>query len=83
VGGFANGHTLKPGGGGEGWDSGYAATLQLPGASAVEEGFTWRNVLASYVHLHFGSNPKLAASLVERCRQANLPPLAATLMLVS
>jgi cobyrinic acid a,c-diamide synthase len=27
------------------------------------------NTLASYVHLHFGSNPALATALVERCRQ--------------
>jgi cobyrinic acid a,c-diamide synthase len=27
------------------------------------------NTLASYVHLHFGSNPALAPALVERCRQ--------------
>jgi cobyrinic acid a,c-diamide synthase len=27
------------------------------------------NTLASYVHLHFGSNPALAPTLVERCRQ--------------
>lgn len=69
VGGFGNKTVLKPGTGGEGWDAGYAATLQVPGSEPVEEGFTWRNVLASYVHLHFGSNPRLAAALVERCRQ--------------
>ena len=73
VGGFANRTPLKPGAGGEGWDAGYAATLQIPGAQAVEEGFTWRNVLASYVHLHFGSNSKLASALVEQCRQVECP----------
>lgn len=69
MGDFANKPPLKAGADGEGWDAGYTATLQVPGAQAVEEGFTWRNVLASYVHLHFGSNTKLATALVERCRQ--------------
>ena len=69
VGGFANGTVIRAGSGGEGWDAGYSATLQTPGAEPVDEGFTWRNVLASYVHLHFGSNPALAAALVDRCCQ--------------
>jgi cobyrinic acid a,c-diamide synthase len=33
----------------------------------IEEGYTIRNVLASYAHLHFASNPNLATTLVERC----------------
>ena len=70
VGGFSNGSVIRVGAPGEGWEAGYAATLQTPGAAPVEEGFTWRNVLASYVHLHFGSNPELATALVDRCRQA-------------
>ena len=78
MGGFANRTVLKPGAGGEGWDAGYAATLQVPGAEPVEEGFTWRNVLASYVHLHFGSNPKLATALVDQCRQARTIPESQT-----
>jgi len=33
----------------------------------VEEGYATRNVLASYAHLHFASNPAIAAAFVERC----------------
>ena len=32
-----------------------------------QEGYSEENVLASYVHLHFASNPRLAASLVAAC----------------
>jgi len=39
------------------------------GAASRLEGYTQDNVLASYVHLHFGSNPEVARSLVEHCRR--------------
>ncbi|HIJ87000.1 MAG TPA: cobyrinate a,c-diamide synthase [Desulfuromonadales bacterium] len=32
------------------------------------EGFRIRNCLASYIHLHFGSNPEIAVRFVELCR---------------
>jgi cobyrinic acid a,c-diamide synthase len=38
------------------------------GGVAVSEGYGDRNVLASYVHLHFGSNPEVARHLVASCR---------------
>jgi cobyrinic acid a,c-diamide synthase len=31
------------------------------------EGYLFRNILASYIHLHFGSNPDMAHRFVERC----------------
>jgi cobyrinic acid a,c-diamide synthase len=38
-----------------------------------DEGYVLNNVLASYVHLHFASNPTLAAGLVQSCRRWNGP----------
>jgi cobyrinic acid a,c-diamide synthase len=38
------------------------------GGEAVAEGYCKNHVLASYVHLHFGSNPEVARHLVDRCR---------------
>jgi cobyrinic acid a,c-diamide synthase len=38
------------------------------GGAAVSEGFSQNRVLASYVHLHFGSNPEVARHLVASCR---------------
>ncbi len=36
-----------------------------------EEGYLKRNVLGSYIHLHFGSNPEVAKNFVEYCRKAS------------
>ena len=33
------------------------------------EGYRYKNCLASYIHLHFGSNPELAAHFVASCRK--------------
>lgn len=33
------------------------------------EGYRYKNCLASYIHLHFGSNPEMAAAFVDHCRQ--------------
>jgi cobyrinic acid a,c-diamide synthase len=32
------------------------------------EGYRYKNCLASYIHLHFGSCPKMAVTFVENCR---------------
>lgn len=37
-------------------------------------GFRYRNCLAGYMHLHFGSNPEFARSFVAACRDAELQP---------
>jgi cobyrinic acid a,c-diamide synthase len=33
------------------------------------EGYHYKNCLASYIHLHFGSCPEIAVTLVENCRK--------------
>jgi cobyrinic acid a,c-diamide synthase len=38
------------------------------GVDLGEEGFRYRNCLASYIHFHFGSNAGIASSLVAACR---------------
>jgi cobyrinic acid a,c-diamide synthase len=39
------------------------------GDALRSEGYLYKRCLASYVHLHFGSNPQLAASLVEAAQR--------------
>jgi cobyrinic acid a,c-diamide synthase len=34
-----------------------------------DEGYSFRNVLASYIHLHFGSAPSVAQHLVSKARE--------------
>ncbi|MFQ5896112.1 MAG: cobyrinic acid a,c-diamide synthase, partial [Nitrospinota bacterium] len=43
-------------------------TSLAPGDAERLEGFRAENVLASYCHLHFLSNPQVAEALVEGCR---------------
>jgi len=48
---------------------------QLSGRGDAQrvEGYLVDNALLSYVHLHFGSNPRLAPSFVEACARARRP----------
>ena len=39
------------------------------GRTGIREGFQMKQVLGSYVHLHWGSNPAVAPNLVEYCRR--------------
>jgi cobyrinic acid a,c-diamide synthase len=58
----------------EGWPAGTKvdgepirdAFSLVAGHGARGVGYAWRRVLASYVHLHFGSAPRLPQALVER-----------------
>jgi cobyrinic acid a,c-diamide synthase len=38
------------------------------GRELATEGYRYRNCLASYIHLHFGSNPAIARGFVTACR---------------
>ena len=38
------------------------------GKRSFQEGFVHENTLASYLHLHFGSNPKIARNIISACR---------------
>lgn len=38
-----------------------------PAGAEVSEGYTFKNTLASYIHLHFASNPSFAEGFVKRC----------------
>ncbi|MBN2075777.1 MAG: cobyrinate a,c-diamide synthase [Dehalococcoidales bacterium] len=39
--------------------------------NSFKEGFKINNLLASYIHIHFGSDPQLAPNFVESCRRFN------------
>ncbi len=43
--------------------------LERPGGGRRDEGYVVGGTLATYVHLHFGSNPALAPGFVEACRR--------------
>jgi cobyrinic acid a,c-diamide synthase len=44
----------------------YLVTRQ--GKELAAEGYCYRNCLASYIHLHFGSNPTIAPAFVDACK---------------
>jgi cobyrinic acid a,c-diamide synthase len=44
----------------------YRVTRQ--GVELAGEGYSYRNCLASYIHLHFGSNPGIAPAFVAACK---------------
>lgn len=48
--------------------------MRIESDKAVEEleGYMQGNAMASYVHLHFGSNPTVAPAFVERCRYISI-----------
>lgn len=62
-----------------GWDLERIYALRArPGGPAVAEGYRRGSVVASYVHAHWASNPRLAASLVQACVDARAHRSGAT-----
>ena len=51
---------------------GVTGDLQKP----AKEGYSWKNVLASFVHLHFRSNPVLASHFVGVCSLVDVDELS-------
>lgn len=45
-----------------------AYLLEAQGESPRQEGYLYKNVLGTYVHQHFGSNPAMARNFVLNCR---------------
>lgn len=45
-----------------------AYILETEGESPREEGYLYKNVLGTYVHQHFGSNPAMAQNFVLNCQ---------------
>ncbi len=56
----------------------YRITARQAGEAAAE-GYCLNNVLASYVHLHFGSNPEVARHLVNSCLAYKTKTIISTL----
>jgi cobyrinic acid a,c-diamide synthase len=54
----------------------YHVQYSLSG-QAEPEGFAYKNVLASYIHLHFRGSPVIAASLVEAARRSQIAEVRA------
>ena len=48
-----------------------AYRIRQSGVPPREEGYLGRNLLASYVHVHFGSDPRIAPRFVSACRRWN------------
>jgi len=41
-----------------------------PAGAEIDEGYTYKSTLASYIHLHFASNPAFAAGFVKKCAES-------------
>lgn len=51
-------------------EAGLEYAYALPGPDGpMKEGFVYKNALASYIHLHFASNPSFAAGFVALCEK--------------
>jgi len=56
----------------EGQDQGVARAYFVKNGSGdtlSAEGYAHKKTLASYIHLHFGSNPGIAGEFIKSCRQ--------------
>ncbi|MBI5236272.1 MAG: cobyrinate a,c-diamide synthase [Deltaproteobacteria bacterium] len=47
-------------------------TIVADGTQKRAEGYSYKNTLATYVHIHFASNPAFAAGFVQLCEESRL-----------
>ena len=62
-----------------GYDLAYRLHPQEKAMEATLEGYSWNNVIASYVHLQLCSSPEAAAGLVAKCQEVDVPKVMAFL----
>ncbi len=48
--------------------AGIKKTYKVQGSRFKKEGYLYKNTLASYVHLHFASNPEFANGFIKKCK---------------
>jgi cobyrinic acid a,c-diamide synthase len=69
AGGSARGHVFHWAGLEDVPEEAERALIVSKGNETIREGFSYKNVLGSWVHLHFASNPDMAEEFVKKAAQ--------------